>query len=285
VDGLPRVASASIGALPIPSALAEWLIASAIDHSGLDGDWRLARQAFRRLLFASPSGMVVVSYVWDPGVLGRPRAMVFSPPQMVRIEAAQRSLVSLLESYPPRSHVPLATILAPLLARSAEHAPAQDRAALLVLAAYLSERSLSTLLPQASGWPRPRQVNLTLMGRSDSAQHFAISAALAAWAGEPAANAIGVYKEIDDSRGGSGFSFGDLAADPAGTRPGRARLATPAARPALRPRRRRPGAVVGRLAGVPFGSRVQASLRRYRQRCLWLMTGIEGRLDALPLYR
>jgi len=45
VDGLPRVASASIGALPIPSALAEWLIASAIDHSGLDGDWRLTRQA------------------------------------------------------------------------------------------------------------------------------------------------------------------------------------------------------------------------------------------------
>jgi uncharacterized protein YfiM (DUF2279 family) len=57
-----------------------------------------------------------------------------------------------------------------------------------------------------------------LLGRYDSAQHFVISAALAAWAGEPAANAIGVYKEIDDSRRGSGFSFADLAADRAGTR-------------------------------------------------------------------
>ena len=289
VDGLPRVASASIGALPIPSALAEWLIASAIDHSGLDGDWRLTRQAFRRLLFASPSGMVVVSYVWDPGLLDRARAMVFSPPQMVRIEAAQRSLVSLLERYPPRSHVPLGTILAPLLARSAEHAPAQDRAALLVLAAYLSERSLSTLLPQASGWPRPRQVNLTLMGRSDSAQHFAISAALAAWAGEPAANAIGVYKEIDDSRGGSGFSFGDLAADRAGTRFGELVAAdSPRLQHALRSGLG-DADLAPSLAGLPeylseaeFKRRYGATGSAAYQR---LMTEIESRLDALPLYR
>jgi hypothetical protein len=30
-------------------------------------------------------------------------------------------------------------------------------------------------------------------------------------------NAIGLFKEVDDSRGGSGFSFEDLAADRAGT--------------------------------------------------------------------
>ena len=40
----------------------------------------------------------------------------------------------------------------------------------------------------------------------------------AAEAGSPLADAIGLYKEIDDSRGGSGFSFNDIAADRAGTR-------------------------------------------------------------------
>ena len=29
---------------------------------------------------------------------------------------------------------------------------------------------------------------------------------------------MGLYKEVDDSRGGSGFSFNDIAADRAGTR-------------------------------------------------------------------
>ena len=33
-----------------------------------------------------------------------------------------------------------------------------------------------------------------------------------------AAEALGVFKEVDDSRGGSGFSFADLAADRAGIR-------------------------------------------------------------------
>jgi hypothetical protein len=36
-------------------------------------------------------------------------------------------------------------------------------------------------------------------------------------AGSPLADAIGVYKELDDARGGSGLSFPDLAADRAGT--------------------------------------------------------------------
>src|SRR5262249_46081018 len=42
--------------------------------------------------------------------------------------------------------------------------------------------------------------------------------AIAAEAGSPLADAIGLYKEVDDSRGGSGFSFNDIAADRAGTR-------------------------------------------------------------------
>jgi hypothetical protein len=59
---------------------------------------------------------------------------------------------------------------------------------------------------------------VTLNGRDDFAKHFVVSAALAAHAGSPLADAVGVYKEIDDARGGSGFSFNDIAADRAGTR-------------------------------------------------------------------
>ena len=51
---------------------------------------------------------------------------------------------------------------------------------------------------------------MLLNRRDDFPKHFIISAALAAHAGTPLSDAVGVYKEIADSRGGSGFSFGTL---------------------------------------------------------------------------
>ena len=62
------------------------------------------------------------------------------------------------------------------------------------------------------------RVPLTLNGRLDSPLHFLISAVLAAQVGVGVADTAGLYKEVSDAQGGSGFSFNDLAADRAGTR-------------------------------------------------------------------
>ncbi len=56
----------------------------------------------------------------------------------------------------------------------------------------------------------------TMRGRRDLTQHFVISSGLTALAGAGTAEAMGVSKELLDARGGSGFSFADLAADLAG---------------------------------------------------------------------
>lgn len=57
----------------------------------------------------------------------------------------------------------------------------------------------------------------TMRGRRDWCQHFTVSCALTALSGPSAAEAAGLLKEQLDMRpGGSGFSFGDLAADYAG---------------------------------------------------------------------
>jgi hypothetical protein len=56
----------------------------------------------------------------------------------------------------------------------------------------------------------------TLRGRHDLAQHFFVSCALSVLIGERQAESAGLLKEIKDSRGKSGFSFADLAADMAG---------------------------------------------------------------------
>ena len=112
-----------------------------------------------------------------------------------------------------------ATMFALAKERSAAgDAARENRAAIVTLAFYSNGRGLSAIIPEAKAWRRPAPLRVTLNGRDDFPKHFMISAAIAAEGGSPLADAIGLYKEVEDSRGGSGFSFGDIAADRAGTR-------------------------------------------------------------------
>lgn len=94
---------------------------------------------------------------------------------------------------------------------------AENRAALVALAeVVLQQRLLSAQAPQTRAGGA-----LALQGRDDHAQHFALSAFIAAAGGKQLADAAGLYKELKDAeQGGSGFSFNDMAADMAGTRLG-----------------------------------------------------------------
>ncbi len=97
-------------------------------------------------------------------------------------------------------------------------ARAENRALLLALGLAVQGSSIRHLTGdrEGAGPKRPVPLRLTLQGRRDLAQHFTISAAIAAAGGSSLADTIGVFKEVDDSRGGSGFSFADLLADRAG---------------------------------------------------------------------
>jgi hypothetical protein len=84
-------------------------------------------------------------------------------------------------------------------------------------------------VPSARDWSLPVGRQVLLGGREDHPQHLLISAVLAAEGGGRLADAIGVYKEISDSKDGSGFSFDDLAADRAGARMGQRAVHDPLA--------------------------------------------------------
>ena len=112
---------------------------------------------------------------------------------------------------------------------------------------------------------------------------------MAAEAGGPFADAVGVFKEVLDARGKSGFSFNDLAADRAGARLGllaRQRPATLQTRVAaglgdadfLPDVRDLPES----LTAADFNARYGAIGSPAYQR---LLADIESRIDALPLYR
>lgn len=215
--GMPRVASAQLGSLPVPAPLVEFAVKQTISIYGFEKEWEMAAQALRNVSFDATGGTASLTYAWEPGILDRARAVAQSEADIKRLRESQLSLAALLAHRAPGTRISLADVLQATIPTS-EDASLRGRATLLILASHLAGKDLAAVVPAARNWPRVRWVNITLAGRHDLAQHFVISAALAAWAGEPVADAIGLYKELEDARHGSGFSFIDLAADRAGTR-------------------------------------------------------------------
>lgn len=122
-----------------------------------------------------------------------------------------------------KTTVALSEILPPLMQLAATYsengdALAENRAVILVVAFHVLGLSLDNFIPDTDNWPQPTKQTVTLDGRNDFSKHFMVSAAIAAYTDTILADAIGLYKEIEDSRSGSGFSFNDIAANRAGTR-------------------------------------------------------------------
>jgi hypothetical protein len=221
--GLPAVLSWRIGGLPLPPALAEPALAHAAARAGLTPELRLAAELVRRVNFL-PQQLAVV-YAWQADSTDRVLSALLPPADQQRLRVYNDRLVELTAAAGPQWTTSLAPLLGPLFKLAQERsrdgdAAAENRAVLVVLAVFASGRNLGTVVPAARSWPRPRRVQLTLAGREDFPMHFLISAALAAEGTGPLSKAIGIYKEVADSRQGSGFSFNDMAANRAGTRLG-----------------------------------------------------------------
>ncbi len=287
--GEPKISAAAIGPIPIPPAVLETFLNIAANAGGYGQEWQLARRAIHELAFDPARRLVIVGYVWEPSLLDRARAIAFSPDDLVRIRSAHESLAGLLDHHAPGRRIALAGILRAMLDVDGSDQRENRRAAVLVLGVYLAEKNIASLIPEARAWPQLRPVAMMLAGRNDSAQHFAVSAMLAAWAGEPVADAIGLYKELADAGHGSGFSFADLAADRAGTRFGELLNRGDRRLDGLLKNDLHDRDLVPPLGDLPesinavdfqrhFGS---TSSPAYRH----LTAEIERRLDGMPLYR
>ncbi|MBK1679693.1 hypothetical protein [Rhodocyclus tenuis] len=219
--GFPQIESLRLGRLPVPATLAGFAVALAQASLRGNTEYRLLADTLRSVSIADDR--VSISYRWDGQLPDRLRAATLPAAERERLRVYQEGLAQ-ISAAPELTHsVSLSRLLAPLLRlaheRSAAGADAQaeQRALLAVLAFYVNGRNWATLIPEARNWPPLTLHRVTLRGRTDLAQHFIVSAAIAAFAGTPLADAIGLYKELDDAHGGSGFSFVDLAADRSGT--------------------------------------------------------------------
>lgn len=232
--GLPVVDKLKLGSVRVPSFLADYALERVIARYGAAEQGRVAKDMVKHVAFTD--SQVKVVYEWRQDLVKRALSTLTSQDDQERFRAYSARLFQTVEGARRRSSMSLAELMTPLFRlaqqRSAEgNAARENRAAIITLAFFANDRSLSTLIPAAASWPAPVPVTVTLGGRDDLAQHFLVSAALALEGGGALSDAIGVRKEVDDAkrfdRDREGFSFQDLVADKAGARFGTLAIKSP----------------------------------------------------------
>jgi len=290
VSHLPQLDHLQVGRLPIPRWLANRALHYVIDQQR--EDLRLMMDSVLQVsLFQE---RVRVTYLWHPDMTDRLRRTAVPAEDQERLRVYQQRLTEITSHGIGSGPVSLVPLMQPLLQlatlRSKDgNAVAENRALILILTLYVNGKRLDEIVPQAKTWPRPAPHTVTVRGRDDTAKHFIVSAALSAYAGEALADAIGVYKEVEDSRGGSGFSFDDIAPDRAGARFGELASASVASAKRLQAKLSgglRESDIVPVIDDLP-GSMPEAEFKRrfggvdgagYKQ----MLKEIERRVAALP---
>ena len=221
-DSVPKVTAATVGGIALPAGVVQRFVQRGL--ASLAGADLLQQVDLRadgaRLIYRRP-----------PGALDALGTGMLSDSDQRRLLRRQMELAEIIDAQPRAGRLNLAALLSALLARGDDasapgtDAIADNRAALLALAAYVNGRRLalpplttSATAPAASAQPRPDPRPVELFGRRDLAQHLMASAAMAAEGGSALSHLVGLAKELRDADGGSGFSFADLSANRAGIR-------------------------------------------------------------------
>lgn len=217
--GVPPFEYLKIGMLTLPGLVADWLLRQGLTQILGAQELQAVTASMKNL--QPENGRVSLTYEWRRDLLDTVRNTLVPSEDQERLRIYHQRLAALTYDA-EQNRVPLIDLLVPLFKlaeiRSVDGDPvAENRAAILVLTLYSNGRAASSFLPRAKTWRAPRPLAVTLSKREDFPKHFIVSAALAAFAGTPLADAVGLYKEIADARSGSGFSFNDIAADRAGT--------------------------------------------------------------------
>ena len=292
---LPRLAQLRVGRVPIPTVLCNWAFQSGVTRLQGDANYAAAADVIKQVRMRD--AMLAVQFEWTNEAAGQIKAALVPPEDQARWRAYQARLVELTAAAPRGVPMTMDQLLGPLLQLAQQRAAGGDlavenRAVIIVLAFYVNRKGLAALVPGARAWPAPTPRVVTLAGRTDFPQHFTISAALAVTAGSPLSDAVGLYKEVDDSRGGSGFSFNDIAADRAGTRFGDLAYASASAQTRLQQalaRGLRESDLLPEVKDLPEFMAEPEFKRRFggigQPAYVRMMSDIERRIAALPLYR
>lgn len=217
-----------VGSLPVPAWVSNMLVRSVYQRIRRTDEYAQYADIIQAVkMFQFQQGRLLVMYQWRPDMMmqiqSQGQSLLLSDDDQARLRVYNARLGEITQSL-PGSTTSLVKLFRPLFSMakqrsdSGEDPIADNRAIVLLLALYVNKQPVREFVDSddAALYPQARQVSVTLFEREDLGQHFLTSAAIATSADSGVAEALGVFKELDDSKGGSGFSFADLATDRAG---------------------------------------------------------------------
>ena len=294
-SSLPHFKYLRLGHLVIPGWIADKGFQMGLNTMYPQTGSRLASDLIHDVDFGD--NRIKVTYQWNSAITDLVRTTLVSQEEQARLQAYYQRLHDVTVSIgSTRTNVSLVQLMQPLFALAQERSQSSDavsenRAVIVMLSSYIHGRGLTRMIPEAEAWPKLVKHRVTLQGRKDFSQHFITSAALAMVGGNPLSNAIGLFKEVDDSRGGSGFSFTDLGADKAGTHFGE-RVTSPNSASSLQNRLAaslREDDVMPMVKDLPEGLAESEFLHQFggldSPRYNNMVAKIDHRIQALPLYQ
>lgn len=291
-----------VGRVPVPGWLLHSALAFAHGRARAVAGYREASDVARAISEVDfQPGRVAFVMQWHGDLARRVerhgRELVLPAEERARLQAHYEELARILSNRLKDGDT-LLNLLRPMFSYAAERSedgndPAQEnKAAMVAMAIHAAApEDLGRVFgdEEARRLPPLKGIEVTLDGRADLAKHFLVSAALSAAANDAIADVMGVFKEVQDSRGGSGFSFADLAADRAGVRFGRLGIRSPAALQQRVAAVAEEGELMPSVVDLPEGMQEPDFIRRFSNRdseaYAQVVTEIEARLDRCALFR
>jgi hypothetical protein len=212
-----RIKRFKLGRISLPAPVVGWLLDGALNYTPLVRYTRVGEQLIQGIRIRD--GHLAVSLNWNRDLLAKAQGMVTDLADKERLLVYHDKLAELVGAPNLKRFVRLGTLMQPMFALAktrsvANNDPiAENRALIVVLAAYVNNKNLSAALFTPT---TPARRGVLLNKRIDTAQHFMGSASLAMAGHGTLVDMIGLAKEMHDTHSGSGFSFIDLAADQAG---------------------------------------------------------------------
>jgi hypothetical protein len=219
-DPTAQLESLRIGQLPVPAWLARWSAPRLLSWLQPELDYNAFIEAVKKV--SMNEARLSVTYQWQANLADQLRAVLIPRKDQEQLRIYQERLAEVTQA----SKAPdllLTELLVAMFKLAAERSRSSDplaenRAALFVLMHYVTAKPLGALLPDAKSWPLPTKHRVVFDTPEEFPRHFITAASLAANAGGALAQAVGVYKEIEDARVENGIAFKNFAADRAGKR-------------------------------------------------------------------
>ncbi len=293
-QGYPVIHSFQIGALSIADEFAGLILESIIKYTPLKDYYILAAQHIRNIEINATG--LTIDYITSSD-LDFKKKLSLNNKHYQSVIFYQQQITRIIAQHDPKWRLSLSDLLQPLF-KSAYHrsnydnAIAENRAVLIAISSYVNKNEIQAFLPFDISPVTDRQYPASLYKRIDMAQHFMISATLAATGAETLAHILGEEKELNDAKRGSGFSFIDLAGDRAGLRFGKTAIESKAQARRLQQRMsviKDYTAFMPDVRDLPENLSEQAFKRQFQSvysvNYQKMLKKIDQRIDGLPIYR